>query len=94
MIDSTMPLFSPDYIISWDFSASDFPCVSVSKLKRDKKGGHIEAEVLGVSHKKCGCISLRQVIEDYEAKKRADEKRMKDAENLRKSFSSTTTTNE
>ena len=41
---------------------------------------------MGLSYEKSGCISLRQVIEAYEERKRLEAVRKIDAERLRKSF--------
>ena len=79
-----LPQFQTDYTISWDFSDKDLPCVAVAKLKKD--GATIVAEFIGRSHEKVGCVSLRQVLEDYEAEERAKAERAKDCETLRRAF--------
>lgn len=75
-----LPQFHPDYIISWDSSEKDHTCVSIIQLKKD--GAHLIGEVVGFSHEKSGCISLRQVLEEYEDRKRWEAKQAKDRKEL------------
>ena len=69
----TLQLFEIDYIIGWDFSDKDLPAVYVTRLRRD--GCQVLAEVIGGAHTKVGCISLRQVLEDYETCQREEKER-------------------
>lgn len=62
--------FETDYIISWDISENDFPTISVAKLKAEKN--RLIIEQLGISREQSGVISLRQLLEEAEAKRRAD----------------------
>lgn len=62
--------FQTDYIISWDFSDKDCPVVNISRLRAGEKSMHLECDVLSVEHEKCGVVSLRQLIEAFEAEKR------------------------
>lgn len=71
----TLQQFQPDYIISWDFSYKDAPCVSVCRLERGETGTRIEAKIIGSSYKTSGCVSLRQVIEDCERREREETER-------------------
>lgn len=82
--------YQPDYIISWDFSGKDLPCVVISRLRKD--GSTIVADVIGVTHKADGCVSLRQVIEDYENRQREEEKRATARAELLKKFTEPTET--
>lgn len=61
-----MMQFQTDYVIAWDFSDHDAPCVTVSRLYSDKKSVHLMVDALGMSHEKCGVVSLRQLIDDFE----------------------------
>lgn len=65
--------YQPDYLISWDFSNKDLPCVVISRLRKD--GATIVADIIGRTHDNTGCVSLRQVLEDYENRQREEEKR-------------------
>lgn len=79
-MDNRLPLYKTDYLICWDFSDKDLPCVAVSKVKRE--GATIVAEVIGRSHEKTGCVSVLQILEDYETRQREEEERaqrLKDA---------------
>ena len=69
-----LPQFQPDYLISWDFSDKDLPCVVVSRLRLDD-GATVVSDLIGRSHVSAGCISLRQVLEEYEDRQREEEKR-------------------
>ena len=84
--DTRLPQFQTDYIISWDVSDKDCPCLSVAMLRRDEKGSRLEIEFLGNSYDKTGAVSLRQLLEQHFNLKRAEQERMKDAEALRKTF--------
>ena len=55
-----MPLFQDDYLISWDFSDHDFPCITIMKLERDK--AHVLSHLIGISHDKSGIVSLQQLL--------------------------------
>lgn len=68
-----LPQFQPDYLISWDFSDKDLPCIAVSRMR--KEGATVVADLIGRSHESAGCVSLRQILEDYEARQREEEKR-------------------
>jgi len=62
-----MMLFLDDFILSWDFSEKDCPCVTVSRLRSGGKGTRLEVDVLGSSYEKCGVVSVRQLLSKYEA---------------------------
>lgn len=64
-----MMLFLDDFILSWDFSDKDCPCVNISRLRSDKKGVRLEVDVIGSSYEKCGVVSVRQLLSKYEAEK-------------------------
>lgn len=77
----------PDYLISWDFSDEDGLAISISRIEKDEKGTRAIATVLGFSHKKSGIVSLRQIIESFEYKKRVEEERAKERSDfLKKNF--------
>ena len=59
-------LFQPDYIIAWDLSDNDAPNVNISKLYSDGKHIHLQIDVLGVFNDKCGVVSLRQLLDNFE----------------------------
>ena len=59
-------LFQPDYIIAWDLSDNDAPAVNISKLYSDGKHIHLQIDVLGVFHEKCGVVSIRQLLDEFE----------------------------
>ncbi len=82
--------FQTDYIISWDFSKEDAPCVMVGQLRRDEENTHLVMDLIGHNFGKTGCISLRQILSDYDEMKRHEAERMKDAEALRKTFGKAT----
>lgn len=83
MKDGTLKQYQDDYIISWDFSSKDLPCVGLAKIERD--GASLKTKVLGHVFGSSGCISLRQAIEEFEARERQEEERArKRAELLRK----------
>lgn len=84
-MNNTLLQFQTDYIISWDFSKDDAPCVAVGQLRRNEENKLI-MDLIGTNFEKAGCISLRQAIENYEEEKRREAERMKDAEALRKTF--------
>ena len=63
-------LFQTDYLIAWDFSEKGMPTVKISRLSSDKKSIHLTMDVLGVVHENCGVVSLRQIIENFEAEQR------------------------
>lgn len=67
-------LFQTDYIISWDFSNADDPCVQVAQLSRQKESQRLSLDLIGRSYAKAGCVSLRQAISDYDENKRNEEK--------------------
>ena len=60
-----MMLFQPDYIISWDVSDQDNPTVNISKLYSDGKHIHLQIDVLGVYHDKCGVVSIQQLLNEF-----------------------------
>jgi hypothetical protein len=60
----SLELFESDIMISWDFSNHDYPCISVSRLRSDN--GKVICDVMGISHKNCGVISLQQVLHKSE----------------------------
>lgn len=66
--------FQDDYIISWDLSDKDRPCINVSLLRSDK-GARLEMETIGISFAPTGVVSLRQVLEDHREQKRLEEER-------------------
>lgn len=80
------PLFQPDYLISWDFSDHDHPCVSVVCVERDKDKPKVVARFLGRSFEQSGIISLRQLLEYRDAEDRWEEKKRADIERLRQTF--------
>ena len=80
-MDNGLLQFQTDYLISWDFSQSDAPCVSLVRL--DKDGTRVIGESLGISFEKSGCVSLRQMVEEYEYRKRAEAERKKDLAEFR-----------
>lgn len=57
--------FADDYLISWDFSDKDFPCVEVMVLHPDEKGTRVLGEHIGVSHEKSGVISIKQLLSKH-----------------------------
>lgn len=65
-----MPQFMPDFIISWDSSDKDYTCVCIAQIKKD--GTKIISELIGISHEKSGCVSLRQILEEHENRKRLE----------------------
>ena len=62
-----MPQYQTDYIISWDSSAKDHTCVMVLQLR--KEGTQLVADEIGRSFAASGCVSLRQLLKDYEDRK-------------------------
>ena len=84
-IDNRLPQFMPDFLVSWDFDDKDAPCVCISRVRRDKH--RLTADTIGVSFEKCGVVSLRQILEECEAKERKEAERAKNlAEFRRKVF--------
>lgn len=84
-MNNLLPQYKPDYIISWDFSDTDCSCVNITRLQKGERGA--ECEVLGLSLEKSGTISLRQVCEEFEARKRMEAEKAQNApEMLRKVF--------
>jgi hypothetical protein len=71
--------FAEDYLISWDFSDKDLPCVEVMLLHSDQKGTKVIGEHLGTSYEKSGVISLNQLLS-----KHFSEKTFEELEKLRK----------
>ena len=84
--DARLPQFETDYIITWDVSDKDHPCIAVSVLHRNETGSGLMCEVLGNCFERTGTVSLLQLLEQHRALKRAEEERMKDAEALCKTF--------
>ena len=72
IIDKTLPLFEIDYIIAWDISDKDIPCISVSLLRRSENGNSIEPEILGRSSERAGVVSLRQLLEQHQILKQVE----------------------
>lgn len=82
-----MPQYQPDYIISWDFSKPDHPCIVVSLMERDTKDVTlIKGKLLGVSYKTSGVISLRQIIEHQKEEERREKERREKAAEILKQF--------
>ena len=70
----TLTNFERDFIISWDFSDHDLPCVSIVALTRDPKcDTRIVAEHIGSAYTKTGVVSLRQLIDIFKDRKRYEE---------------------
>lgn len=67
---NNLPQFQTDYVISWDFSNGDGPCIVISKL--DKEGAGIRVDVVGQSFNPIGCVSIKQALEQFEANKRKE----------------------
>ena len=61
--------FETDYIISWDISKSDYPCITVSKVFEKEK--QLQLDILGISHEQSGVVSLRQLLEENSAEEKA-----------------------
>lgn len=73
-----LPLFQDDYIISWDFSKEDFPCVCVSVITKEQDNpARLSLTLLGSSHKNAGVISLRQVFEAWQEREREEKEQKK-----------------
>jgi hypothetical protein len=68
-----LPLLQTDYLISWDFSEKDLPVIIVTRIRGE--GPNIIGDIIGRTHERAGCLSLRQVLEDYETRRREEEKR-------------------
>lgn len=77
------PQFQPDYLISWDFSDKDFPCVTVVCLEKEKDTPRVVARFLGSFRLKTGVVSLRQLLEYRDAEDRAEKERNLDLERLK-----------
>lgn len=71
MNNKSLPQFLTDLLISWDISDRDFTIITVSQMRRE--GTHVVGEIIGLSHEKTGCVSIRQVMEEYGANKRREE---------------------
>ena len=54
-----IPEFADDFMISWDFSDHDFPCVNIMYIFAD--GAKVISKQIATSHVTSGVISLRQV---------------------------------
>ena len=65
--------FADDYLISWDFSDKDLPCVNVMLLHSDQKGINVLGEHIGSSHEKSGVISLNQLLAKHFSEKTFEE---------------------
>ena len=76
--------YQPDYLISWDFSSKDLPCVAISRIRKD--GATIVADIIGRTHDNAGCVSLRQVLDEFENRQREEEKRAAEIAELLKKF--------
>jgi hypothetical protein len=81
-----IPQYQTDYIISWDFSNKDFPCVSVISVEKDKDRPMLISRFLGNSYKKTGVVSLRQLLEYRDAEDRYAKEREVDMDKIRKAF--------
>lgn len=75
-----LPQYKTDYLISWDCSDADHPSVAVTRVWKGKKG--LECEQLGVSLEKYGAISLLQVCEEHEARKRLEGEKIQNAREI------------
>lgn len=58
-----MILFQDDYIISWDVSDKDYPCISISRLRGE--AGKLVCDVLGQSYATSGVVSVRQLLGEF-----------------------------
>ena len=63
--------FQTDFIVSWDISDKDFPCVQISRLRSDGKATRLVLDVIGNSNAKCGVVSVRQLLAEFDATKSA-----------------------
>ena len=64
-------MYQPDYIVTWDFSKEDMPVVSISCVRSNEKATCLEMDVLGSFYgEKCGVVSVRQLIEKFDAERR------------------------
>lgn len=79
-----MTQFQADYLISWDFSETDEPCITVTLLERD--GTRVIGNVIGSSTKKSGVVSLHQIATEHFYLKREELEQKKRLEELRKNF--------
>lgn len=68
-------MFETDYIVSWDFSDPDFLKVDVSRLRASEKGAMLECDVIGAFRgEKCGIVSLRQLLDRFDAERKENNK--------------------
>lgn len=79
-----LPQFQTDFLISWDYGEKDYPCLAVTRLRKD--GCSIAADVIGCTHASSGCISIRQVLEEFENREREEADRAKHAKDLREAL--------
>lgn len=74
-------MFQPDIVISWDFSEKDYPVVSISRLRSNEKATGLECDVLYTSSGDCcGVVSVRQLMEEFDAMQRAEREQIKEAD--------------
>ena len=66
-----MRCFRDDYIISWDVSDKDYPCISVSRLREEN--GKLVCDVLGQSYAASGVVSIRQLLAEFNPPKMGGE---------------------
>lgn len=71
-----MPQFQTDYLISWDFTDPEHPCVKVMMLDVDETQTTVLGHVIGVSEQKCGVISLQQLLSVQPAMRQLEQARI------------------
>lgn len=85
-MNNNLPLYKDDYIVSWDISDKDHPCITLLKLGREKDGT-LGYEYIGSTFARSGSFSLRQALEEHDREKRRQEERNNSAQEfLRKTF--------
>lgn len=62
MSEKCAPYFEADYLISWNVSDSDDPCITVSRLERDGESSRVVCRVLGTFYENTGVVSLQQLL--------------------------------
>lgn len=72
--------FQTDYLISWDFSEHDLPYVNIMRLERE--GSQVVGRVIGTLFDRSGCVSLRQLIEDFEWQEREESEKARRTANF------------
>lgn len=75
-----MAEFQTDFIISWDFREKDMPAVLIARLSAEEKATHLIFDALETFYTECGVASVRQVLEEYEARQRCAEVMRKKSE--------------